>query len=179
MIRIEIDFLDKGKFEDLIRYIEDNLVYAEAQEQIRIVGHHLADNMRDIITSERKRPDKGTHNLENAITAETISTTAGVEVGVGRISELKMRAPYFEMLNDGATYTTKIQHVVPFEDGEFRTYTVGSSHTIAGISYVQRAIKNLDAELKQMVEKLGSSWLDGMSGGGHQHGWGMGAGGAK
>ena len=163
MIRVEIDFLDKAKWENLIRYIEDNLVYPEAQEQMRILGHHAADEMRNIIISERKRPDKGSHNLENAITAETISTTGGVEVGIGRISELKIRAPYFEMLNDGATYTTKIEHIVPFEDGGFRTYRVGSSHTIIGISYVQRAIKNLDVELKETVEKLGSKWLDDMN----------------
>jgi len=161
MIRVTIDWKGKKGFENLIKYIENNLVYAEAQEQTRILGHHTADYMRSIINDERKRPEKASHKLDNAITAETLSTTAGIEMGIGRISVLNAEAPYWEMLNDGASYTTRKKHIVPFEDGEFRTYQVGSTHVIDGIDFVGRSIRNLDKELRIMIEKLGSDFIDG------------------
>lgn len=181
MIRISIDWVGQKGLENLIRYIQNNLVYAEAQEQIRILGHHTADNMRNIINTERKRPEKASHALDNSITAETLSTTGGVEIGIGRISTLNAQAPYWEMINSGATYTTRIQHIVPFEDGEFRTFKVGSTHVIEGIDFVGRAVRNLDLELKEMMKKLGEEFVSGAqkASQGHTHGWGMGAGGAK
>jgi hypothetical protein len=162
MIKINIDWTDGKKFENLIRYIENNLVYAEAQEGVRVLGHHTADHMRNTINTERKRPTKASHKLDNAITAETLNTTAGVEVGIGRISTLNAEAPYWEMIDAGATYTTKKQHIVPFEDGEFRTYKVGSSHIIEGIDFVGKAIRNLDQELKEMMAKWGTKFIGDM-----------------
>jgi len=163
VIKVTIDFKDAGKFKNLIRYIENNLVYAEAQEEVRVLGHHTADNMRNTINTERKRPAKATHKLDEAITSETLSTTGGVEVGIGRISKLNADAPYWEMIDSGASYTTKKEHVVPFEDGEFRTFKVGSTHVIEGIEFVGKAIRNLDKELKEMMEKLGAKFIGGMS----------------
>jgi len=173
MIRVEISFTDKGKFEQLLRYIEDNAVYGEAQEAMRILGHHTADNMHDTINAQRVRPDKGSHKLENAITAETVNTTGGIEVGIGRISKLKTEAPYYEMIDAGFTYSTKNEHIVHFveggkgmypgKEGEFRTFKVGSSHTILGIDYVGKAIRNLDKELRETIEKIGSKLLSSMS----------------
>jgi hypothetical protein len=161
MVTVTIDWKDGKKFDNLIRYIDNNLFHAEVQEGVRILGHHAADNMRSTINTERKRPEKASHKLDNAITAETLNTTAGVDVGVGRIATLNADAPYWEMLNDGATYITKTQHIVPFEDGEFRTYKVGSSHIIEGIDFVGRAIRNLDKELRVMIEKMGASFING------------------
>jgi len=163
MITVKIDWTDGKKFDNLIRYIEDSLVYGEAQEQVKVLGHHCADNMKETINSERKRPTTASHKLDNAITAETLSTTGGVEVGIGRISTLNSEAPYWEMINSGAAYTTKKQHIVPFEDGGFRTFKVGSTHVIEGIDFVGHAIRNLDAELKEMMSKWGSKFIGGMS----------------
>ena len=167
MIRITVDWKDGKKFDQLIRYIENNLVYAESQEQIRILGHHCADKMREVINTERKNPARPDHKLENAIIAETLSTTAGVEVGIGRISTLNAEAPYWEMIDVGATYVTKKTHIVPttyFADpgNGFVTFKEGSSHTITGIDFVGKAIRNLDVELRQMIEKLGSKFIGDM-----------------
>jgi hypothetical protein len=161
MIRVTIDWQGKKGFDNLIRYIENNLVYAEAQEEVRILGHHTADKMREVINTGRKRPEKASHNLDNAITAETLNTTGGIEVGIGRISRLNAEAPYWEMIDRGASYTTKKEHIVPFEDGEFRTFKVGSTHIIDGIEFVGQAIRNLDKELKITMEKLGATFING------------------
>ena len=168
MIKVEISWQGQKGLNNLIRYIENNLVYAEAQEGIRVLGHRTADNMRETIETERKNPARPDHKLENAITAETLNTTAGVEVGIGRISKLNTEAPYWEMIDAGATYVTKKTHVVPttyFADpgSGFVTFKEGSTHTIEGIDYVGKAIRNLDKELRTMMEKLGATFIDGVA----------------
>jgi hypothetical protein len=180
MIKITVEFTDGEKFEQLIRYIEDNMVYGEAQEAMRVLGHHCADNMKENINSSRKRPDKGTHNLENVITAETLNTVGGIEVGVGRIETLKAEAPYFEVLDVGG-YIPNNGNFVPLGSfipgepkpnaGNFRegNWEVGGKFTfkpkraIEGINYIGKAILNLDKELTELIGKLGSKILDGMS----------------
>ena len=166
MIKISIDWQGKKGFDNLIRYIQDNTVYFEAQEEVRVLGHHCAQKMHEVINTERKNPKRPDDKLVNAITAETLSTTGGVEVGIGRISTLNAEAPYWEMIDAGATYITKKTHVVPttyFTDAGsgFVTFKEGSSHTIDGIDYVGRAIRNLDVELKTMMEKMGSKFIGG------------------
>lgn len=180
MIRISIDWKDGKKFDNLIRYIDNNLLYAQAQEGIRTLGHHTADKMRQVIDSERKRPDKGTHKLENSITAETISTTGGVEMGIGRISKMKEEAPYWEVLDKGG-YIPNNGNLVPlgafipgepkpnsanFRQGNWNVgegkYTFRAQRPIEGIDYVGKSIRNLDNELKEMITKLGGSWLNEM-----------------
>ena len=167
MIKVTIDFKDSKKLSNLIRYIQNNLLHAEVQEQIRVLGHHAADNMRNTIETERKNPARPDHKLENAITAETLSTTAGVDVGIGRISKLNAEAPYWEMINDGANYTTKQTHVVPttyFADpgSGFVTFKEGSSHVIQGIEYVGKTIRKIDQELTIQMKKWGETFLGGM-----------------
>jgi len=166
MIKISIDWKGQKGLDNLIRYISNNLLYAEAQENVRILGHHCADKMKEVIETERKNPARPDHKLENSITAKTLSTTAGVEVGIGEIAKMNQEAPYWEMINDGATYVTKKTHVVPmtyFADPEspFLTFKEGSSHTIEGIDYVGKAIRNLDQELREMMEKWGEKFLGG------------------
>ena len=166
MIKVTIDWAGKKGLDNLIRYIENNTVYGEAQEAMKILGHHTADNMRSTINTERKNPKRPDDKLVNAITAETLNTTGGIEVGIGRIATLVAQAPYFELINDGGTYITKKTHVVPTTyfgdpgDG-FVTFKEGSSHTITGIDYVGKAIRNLDRELRDMMEKWGSKFLGG------------------
>lgn len=166
MIRISIDFKDGKKFDNLIRYVENNLVYGEAQAGIRVLGHHTADYMRSTINTERKNPQRPDDKLVNAITAETLNTVGGIEMGIGRIATLIAEAPHWELINDGGTYVTKKTHVVPttyFADpgSDFITFKEGSSHTIEGIDYVGKAIRNLDQELRTMIEKLGSEFING------------------
>jgi hypothetical protein len=166
VIRISIDFRDGKKFDNLIRYIQNNTLYFEAQESVRVLGHHTADKMREVINTERKNPARPDHALENAITAETLSTTGGVEVGIGNIAKMTAEAPYWEMINDGAVYITKKTHVVPttyFADpgSGFVTFKEGSSHIIQGIDYVGKAIRNLDKELREMMEKWGEKFISG------------------
>jgi len=180
MININIEFKDGDRFNNLIRYIENNLLYGEVQENVRILGHHVADKMKEVINTERKNPKRPDDKLVNAITAETLSTTGGVEIGIGRISTLIAQAPHFELINDGGTYVTKETHVVPttyFADinqfGGWKTYKerttqgfvtfkAGSSHVITGIDYVGKSIRNLDTELRTMMEKWGEKFLSGM-----------------
>ena len=167
MIKIELDFKDEGKFKNLIRYIENNLIYPEAQEQIRVLGHHVADHMRETIKTEKKNPPRPYHKLENAITAETLRTTGGVEVGIGNIEKLKQEAPHFEMIDVGGQYVTKETHLVPttyFKDkgSGFVTFKAGSSHIIEGIHYVSKAVNYIDRELKMMVKKLGGIFVEGL-----------------
>ena len=166
MIKITIDWKGKKSFDNLIRYIDNNLLYAEAQEQVRVLGHRTADNMRNTINNERRNPKRPDDKLVNSITAETLSTTGGVEIGIGRISTLNAQAPYWEMIDAGATYITRQTHVVPttyFADPGtgFVTFKEGSSHVINGIDYIGRAIRNLDQELRIMMEKMGSKFIDG------------------
>jgi hypothetical protein len=123
--------------------------------------------MKEVINTERKNPARPDHKLENSITAETLDTTAGVEVGIGNIAKMTAEAPYWEMINDGARYITKKTHIVPttyFADpgNNFITFKEGSSHTIVGIDYVGKSIRNLDKELREMMSKWGEKFLSGM-----------------
>jgi hypothetical protein len=166
MIKVTIDFRDAKKFDQLLRYIQNNLVYAEAQESVRVLGHHCADKMKEVIETERKNPARPDHKLENSITAETLSTTAGIEVGIGNIAKMTAEAPHWELINDGGQYVTKKTHVVPttyFADpgSGFVTFKEGSTHIITGIDYVGKAIRNLDQELRTMMEKWGEKFLGG------------------
>lgn len=168
MVRFEIDFLDNEKFESLIRYIAGDSIYTEARGQMEILGQHCADNMIDTIESSRINPDRGTHKLENAITSEILDTVEGIEVGIGRISKLIAEAPYFEMIDEGFTYTTKQTHLVPttyfaYADSKFVLFKEGSKHTIEGIQYTFKAIQKLDIELTEVITKLGGKFLDGMA----------------
>jgi len=167
MIRISVDWRGKRGLENLIRYIKNSEVYGEAQEQIRILGHHTADYMVNVIKSEKHNPTRPDKKLENAIIAETLNTVGGIEIGIGRISKLIAEAPHWELINDGGVYITKETHVVPttyFSDpgNGFVTFKEGSSHVIEGINYVGRAINNLDQELKIVMERLGAKFISGM-----------------
>jgi hypothetical protein len=197
MIRVSIDWQGKKGLDNLIRYIENNLVYAEAQEQIRVLGHHTADHMRNTISTSKKRHSFGS-NLEDNILAETLDTTGGVEVGIGRISQLKANAPYFEVLDVGGyvPYSTAKGAPLGSFEGDAPSSSVVSGNQnwersgnkgffmkpkspIEGIDYIGKAIRNLDKELKDTMEKLGAKFVGDMEKQTRQHGWGMGAGGAK
>jgi len=164
MIRISIDWRGKKGLENLIRYIESDTIISDLKEQVIALGQDTADNMKETINTERKNPARPDHKLENVITSEILNTTDGVEVGIGNIAKLKVEAPHFELIDVGGTYITKKTHVVPTTyfanaESDFVTFKEGSSHTITGIDYVGKAIRNLDKELKIMIEKLGAKFV--------------------
>jgi hypothetical protein len=180
-ITVTIEWKGQQGFEKLIRYIDNNLIYGEAQEGIRVLGHQTADKMIEIIKAEKKRPDKGTNKLEDAITAETLNTTGGVEVGIGNINKLKAEAPYYEVINSGG-FVPNRGNLVPvggFAPGEskpnaanFREgqWNVGGGNStfkpkkpIEGIHYVDRTIEWLDKALKEFVTKLGGKFVSGLN----------------
>jgi len=89
-------------------------------------------------------------------------------MGIGNITRLNLLAPHWELINDGGTYKTVETHVVPtdyFGDPGvgFVTFKAGSLHTITGIDYVGRSIRNLDKELRVEMEKLGAKFVSGAS----------------
>ena len=43
----------------------------------------------------------------------------------------------------------------------FITFKAGSTHTIEGIDFVGRAIRNLDRELTEVMRKLGAEFIEG------------------
>jgi hypothetical protein len=101
MITLTIDFKDAKKFDQLIRYIENNLVYAELQEAAINLADNTVNNMRETISSNKKRPSLG-NNLENTIDKEILnSTLEETEIGIGNITKLKTDAPYYEVLDAG------------------------------------------------------------------------------
>lgn len=180
MIKLSVDWLGQKKFNSFIKYIQNNLLYGEIQEQIRILGHHTADHMINTIQTSKKRHSFG-NNLESNILTETISTTGGVEVGIGRISRLKTNAPYYEVLNDGGyiPYSTvrgaplgSFEGDVPdssivdgnqnWERSGNRGYFMKPKSPIEGIDYIGKAIRNLDKELTETMTKWGEKFLSGM-----------------
>lgn len=180
MIRITVDFKDKKKFSNLIRYIQNNLLYGEAQQRVRVAGHHTADHMKETISTSKKRHSLGS-NLEDNIQAETLSTTGGIEVGIGRISLLKSVAPYFEVLNDGGYVpysTAKGAPLGSFEGDRPDPNIVSGNQNwersgnkgffmkpktpIEGIDYIGKAIRNLDIELREQMRLWGEKFLDEM-----------------
>lgn len=177
MITITVDWKDGKKFDNLIRYIENNNIYFEAQDQVLDLGQNTADNMKETIKSSKKRHSFGS-NLEDNINAEILNTTAGVEVGIGRISQLKGNAPYYEVLDAGGYVpysTVKGTPLGSFEGDRPSSDVVSGNQNwersgnkgffmkpktaIEGIDYIGKAIRNLDKELRIMMKNLGEKFV--------------------
>jgi len=174
MITIRIDWQGKKGLDNLIRYIKNNMVYGEAQEKIRIIGHHAADNMQKAIKETGYNLDK----LANSILAETISTTGGVEVGIGRIESLPF---YWEMFNTGFKPGAALSFVPigGFADGAPDASKSGGRWQVGGgnssffdlninkkpvepIEYIEKSMRLLDMELTETMKKLGEKFIEGM-----------------
>jgi len=182
MITIRIDWQGKKGLDNLIRYIKNNMVYGEAQEKIRIIGHHAADNMQKAIKETGYNLDK----LANSILAETISTTGGVEVGIGRIESLPF---YWEMFNVGFKpgAAMKLLPIGGFTSGSGLSgdvtkpisgdyglsWQTGMGHStffdnnmnkkpVEPIEYIEKSMRLLDMELTETMKKLGEKFIEGM-----------------
>lgn len=75
----------------------DKRIYPEMQDRLLDLANEAVHNMRNIISESIKRVG-ATGRLENSIKYYPLSTTAGIHIGIGRVSELP---PYWEVLNDG------------------------------------------------------------------------------
>lgn len=72
-------------------------IHPEMQAELVELGELTAQRMKEIIESSIKRIG-ATGRLENSIKSDLLSSTAGVSIGIGKISEMP---PYWEVLNDG------------------------------------------------------------------------------
>jgi hypothetical protein len=175
MLKIQVSFVDKNKFSKLIRYIENNMVYFEAQEQVRVIGHHAADSMQKTIKESGYNLD----NLANSILAETLNTTGGVEIGVGRIESLPF---YWALFDSGFKPGASLSYAPlgSFIDGKPDASKSGGVWIVGGgphtffdlninkkpvepLDFVQKSVNQIDVEFKEMIKKLGESWIEGMS----------------
>jgi hypothetical protein len=178
MIKITIDSknLEKG-LNNLIRYLEKT-PFVRAEAEAMNLAYDAITDMITTIDANRVR-DKKAQKASPEYTSiadalgepEQILNDPGKQliIGIGKIATLKQKAPYWEMINDGAIYTTKTTHVVPFEDlgkgqypeksGNFRTFQAGSQHVILGIDYIGHSMRNLEKELKLKMKEWGEKFL--------------------
>jgi hypothetical protein len=196
MIRISVDWQGKKGLENLIRYIQNNFIYGEAQETMVELADKTVDHMRTTISTSKKRHSFG-NNLEKTIDKEILNTVSGIDIGIGNISKLKTDAPYYEVLDAGGYVPYSTRKAAPpgsFEGDRADSSLIGGNQNwersggegfymkpkspIEGLDYIGKAIRNLDNELKEAINKLGGKFFDGASKA-SRHGWGMGAGGAK
>lgn len=169
MISISVDFKDREKFKDFVRYV-DGIDFVRAEAEVMKIAEDTIDNMKQTINTERKNPARPDQKLETALgEPEEVLNDPGktLIIGIVDIDKMKQEAPYYEMINSGATYVTKKTHVVPTtyfaEPGTgFVTFKEGSSHTIVGIQYIDKALNLLEKRLNSFVVELGGRILDGM-----------------
>jgi len=184
-MELNIQFHDVNNVVDklgsLQRYLE-NIPFVAAEGRLYDMGDKLIDYIIEIIDSSRKRPDNGSHVLENAWLGniEELINDPGkrLVIGIGKISKLKELAPYWEVLNDGG-------YIPPANMGyfgdNFRAPEAGGAgedwkHTgkgsnfhfmrpskaIEGIDYIGKSIRQFNKDLKKEVQELGGIWIDGM-----------------
>ena len=179
MIKVNIEFKDKLKFNNLIRYIENNLLYGELQAYMLDLADNTVKNMRNTISISKKRPSFG-NNLENSIEATIINTTGGIDIGIGNVFKLKSQAPYFEVLDAGGYVPYSTAKGAPlgtfegsrptpggagqnWERSGDKGYFMKPKKAMEGIDYIGKAIRNLDIELKAKIIQIGGTFLNGMS----------------
>jgi len=78
-----------------------------AQEELIAVANAVKDRMLEIISSGKKHKNKGNSALENNIKTEILERNNNkIDIGVGKISDLNEKAPYWLRLNGGFTPPT-------------------------------------------------------------------------
>lgn len=179
--------------EQWIKEVSDK-IHFELQNEIKLSAEATAEIMKRILLASGYNLNK----LADAINAEVINSIGGIEVGIGKISDLPVGqesgASYWEAFNDGFKVT---QANIGYFGDNFRAPESGGSgekwhHTGKGSGFflmkpykVIEPLKYIDIgydELKKHIEKQINKFMAEIGGstiGGHVHGWGMGAGGAK
>lgn len=190
MVKITVDFKDAKKFDQLIRYIENNAVYEQAQTAMTALGHKTADNMKDVINSSRKRPNSGTNKLERSIESTTILGISHggflgmkdintFEVGIGEIAKMTKEAPYWEVLDVGgyvppANYgffsngeapksgASGQEWVHSGKDSYLPSFYMKPKSPIQGIDYIGQSLRKLRQDLDEEVKNLGAQFINGI-----------------
>ena len=179
MIRIIIDWVGKKDFNNLIKYIESDRLYFEAQNLVNDLADKCVEDMQATITTSKKRPSLGS-NLEDNITKEILNSTGGIEVGIGKISQLKTNAPYWEVLDQGGYVPYSTAKGAPlgsfygeppitggsganWERSGNKGFFMRPSKAIEGIDFIGKAIRNLDKELQSSIESLLKDYTDNIS----------------
>lgn len=72
--------------------------FINIEEGLKVLGVETRDQMRQIISSSKHRPLGSDNNLENTI---DVHFEAGNVVGIGKVSDLNVRAPYWYIVNYG------------------------------------------------------------------------------
>jgi hypothetical protein len=183
-ITVETGSLYKG-IDRLVRFIENSTRnYYEGQSAMADLGEKIRDNMRENIQSSKKRPDKGSHNLENAIESRVVDSTHGIVVGIGEITRLEKDAPYFEVLDiggyippanlgyftsgsgmsgDRAKPTSGASGQTWTHTGNGGDYLMTPRRAITGIDYIGKAGRFAEQELNKLVEDLGTKFIEGLA----------------
>ena len=165
--RIEIK--TSGKNPASFIYDVQSIFYPEMQDKLYRLSYDTIDVMREIIVQNKKRPSLG-GNLEETLNVDLLNSIGGVEIGIGNIADLKAKAPYFEVLNDGGyvPYSTVGGAPLGSFDGD-RPEVGGSGQNwersgnkgffmkpnkaIEGISYIDIAEKYLFVSLDTITKK--------------------------
>ena len=174
MIRVSVDFQGRKAFDNLMRYIE-NLPFVKAEGEVANLADKTIETMQNKINSSRKRPDKGTHALENSIDWTELINDPGRElvIGIGNIAKMKAEAPYFEVLNDGGYvppanlgYFGEGESPVKGGSGQNWTHTGNSKDffmkpkkAIEGIGYVDDGLRFLSKEMDKLLKELGAKFI--------------------
>jgi len=181
MLNLSVEWAGKEGFKRLIRYIE-NLSFVRLEAEATGLAETTVERMRNTIVENKKRPDLGTHKLENAIDWEEVLNNPGKEliIGIGNVDKLKTEAPYFEVLDSGGfipnngnfvplgSFAPGVAEPNPanFREGQWQVgggkFTFKAKKAIEGIDYIDSALRKLETELDDIIIKFGGSIIQGM-----------------
>ncbi len=164
MISMQLKVSSKGK--DPLQFINDikYQFFPEVEGKIIEFSEFTVNRMREIIKANKKRPSLGS-NLEDTIDYEILNSVGGVSVGIGNLTLLDSKAPYYEVLNNGGYIPYSTRNAAPL--GSFygdRPIQGGSGQNwersgnkgflmipkkpIEGILYIDQAARDLKNKLE-------------------------------
>ena len=165
-----------------LNFIQDvqSIFYPEMQQKLVELSYDTLNMMREIIVQNKKRPSLG-GNLEETLDVDILNTTAGVSIGIGNISDLKAKAPYYEVLNDGGYVPYSTVGSAPlgsfygdrpekggsgqnWERSGEKGFYMKPKKAIEGISYIDLSVRNLTAQLEIITKNWINEELNKMGG---------------
>lgn len=181
MLRVEVDFRDVNKkLTKLIRYVE-SVQFVETEAIATQIADVTVEQMRDTISSSKKRNSFGS-NLEDNIDWQELINDPGKElvIGIGNIAKLKSNAPYWEVLDQGGyiPYSTvkgaplgSFEGFPPdqlggnqnWERSGNKGFFIKPKKPIEPVGYIASALRNIDKLLKQVITAEGGKWIEGLA----------------
>ena len=170
LVTIKVESHGKDPFQ----FLEEvtGRIHFDFRKRLVGLGEDCANRMIEIIESSRKRPDKGTHLLENNIKSEILNSIGGVTIGIGNIQDLKQNAPYFEVLDAGGYvppmnvgyFGDSFRAPEPGGYGEDWKHTgkgsgfhlINPTKAIEGINYIGISARELRDSIEKSIEELNS-----------------------